>query len=333
MKRRFLWGMLLAVAVVAASPTPACADGPGPVFGVIASTQGSPPDTAEEHIRQYDRHRANYGGPIGIRIFSGGRLPLPTDNNRPGRLLAWAADGHPEETITVSHKTRDDARLRRLLDWAHVRKLRLSIIYRHEAQPDWFEYGQQGARPDVYRETYRAYRTVIRAHPGRERVTLEKNLMWFWQYHHVRTKPESDWRWYVERNDPADVLSWDTYSFPGMPTRQGHYATPHDFFRYARDAWKEFRLPWGVGEIGTIVQDGDGKGVEQSWDPDGTRFTAWVGRIARAARNPATIDVSYAGMPPARFVKWWGALDADDQDLSLEQVPAAAAVYRGLMRR
>jgi hypothetical protein len=64
-----------AVPAQAAEPT---------AFGVIASTQGSPPDTFPEHVRLYDAHRARYGGPIGIRVFSRGRLPLPTDNDRAG---------------------------------------------------------------------------------------------------------------------------------------------------------------------------------------------------------------------------------------------------------
>jgi hypothetical protein len=305
-------------------------------FEVITSTQGSVPDTLEEHVRLYDAHRQRYGAPIGIRIFAGnnGQLPLPTDHNRSGRLLAWAAREHPDERITVSHKVRDDARLRQLLDWVKSTGVRLSVIYRHEAQPDWFDLGQQGARPDVFRATYRAYRSIITAHPAGAQVTLEKNLMWFWQYYQVKNKPQSDWRNYVEVNDPADLLSWDTYAFPGMPTKQGHYGTPDDFFRYARDAWREYRLSWGVGEIGSIVQDGTGVGkcTETDWDRAGNRFTAWVQQMTAAARNPAGINSTYVGMPPARFVKWWGALDADDCDLSLEQVPAAVAAYRTLVQ-
>ncbi len=292
------------------------------VFGVIASTQGRPPDTFAEHVRLHERHRASYGGPIGIRIFSAGRLPLPADNDRAGRLLAWAAREHPDEIVTVSHKISDEGRLRALLDWADSRKLRIAVIYRHEAQAD-------PVRPDDYRAVYRAYRKVIRDHPAHARVTLEKNLMWFFQRY--RSGPDTDWRRYVERDDPADLLSWDVYAFPGMPTAQGRYATPDEFFRYARDAWTEYRLRWAIGEIGTIVQDGDGTGVERDWDPDGSRFTAWVREITSAARDPEKIGPSYAGMPPARFVKWWGALDAQDRDLSLEQVPAAAAFYRGLV--
>lgn len=301
------------------------------MFGVIASTQGSPPDTLAEHVRLYEAHRARYGGkPIGIRIFGTGAVPLPTDPDRAGRLLTWAADKRPDEVITISHKNRDEARLRTLLDWAHARKLRISIIYRHEVQGDWFVRRQEGGKPDAYRAAYRSYRAVIEAHPARDRVTLEKNLLWWFQQYHAT--PQSDWRRFVERDDPADLLSWDTYSFPGMPAEQGHYATPDDFFKYARDAWKEFRLPWAVGEIGTIVQDGTGTGTEQDWDPHGTRFTTWVRQITDAARNPASIGTSYAGMPAARFVKWWGALDAKNRDLSLEQVPGAVTYYRGLVR-
>jgi hypothetical protein len=306
-------------------------------FGVIASTQGSAPDTFEEHVRRYDEHRRRYGGPIGIRIFAGssGQLPLPTDRSRTGRLLAWAASAHPDEPITVSHKVRDDARLRRLLDWVRATGVRLSVIYRHEAQPDWFDLGQRGAEPAVYRATYRAYRAVIAAHPARPRVTLEKNLMWFWQRYRTGAKPQSDWRHYVEAGDPADLLSWDTYAFPGMPTEQGDYGTPDDFFRYARAAWHQFRLPWAVGEIGTIVQDGTGVGrcTEKSWDPDGSRFAAWVRQMTAAAADPATIGPGYAGLPPARFVKWWGAPDTDDCDLSLEQSPDAVAAFRVRLQR
>jgi hypothetical protein len=311
-----------AVPAQAAEPT---------AFGVIASTQGSPPDTFPEHVRLYDAHRARYGGPIGIRVFSRGRLPLPTDNDRAGWLLAWAAEKHPDEVITISHKIRDEARLRKLLDWVRARKLRISVIYRHEAQVDWFDDGQEGGKPDVYRAAYRSYRDVIEAHPARDRVTLEKNLMWYYQRYRAGTA--SDWRRFVERDDPADLLSWDTYCFPGMPTKQGFYATPDDFFKYARDAWKEYGLAWGVGEIGTVVQDGTGTGTERAWDTTGTKFATWVRQITDAARVPASIGPSYAGMPAARFVKWWGALDAQNRDLSLEQVPAAVTHYRGLVQR
>jgi hypothetical protein len=300
-------------------------------FGVIASTQGSPPDTLAEHVRLYDAHRARYGGgPIGIRIFGVGDIPLPTDRDRAGLLLAWAADKHPDELITISHKNRDEARLRTLLDWVRARKLRVSIIYRHEAQGDWFVRGHEGGKPDAYRAAYRSYRAVIDAHPARDRVTLEKNLLWWFQRH--LATPQSDWRRFVERDDPADLVSWDVYAFPGMPTKQGHYGTPDDFFKYARDIWTELGVPWAVGEIGTIVQDGTGTGTERAWDPDGARFTTWVRQMTGAARNPASIGPSYTGMPPARFVKWWGALDAKDRDLSLEQVPAAVTYYRDLVR-
>jgi len=299
------------------------------VFGVIASTQGSPPDSFAEYVRLYQAHRARYGGgPIGIRIFARGRLPLPTDTDQAGSLLAWAAEKHPEEAITISHKIRDDARLRTLLDWVQVKKLRVSIIYCHEAQIHWFDFGDENGKPDTYRKVYRAYRKIIAAHPAHPRVTLEKNLLWWSQrYDHT---PENDWHRFIERDDPADLVSWDTYSFPGMPTGQGHYATPDDFFRYARDVWKEFRLPWAVGEIGTVVQDGTG--ADGNWDPSGAKFATWVRQITDAARTPGSIDASYAGMPPAIFVKWWGALDAQNRDLSLEQNPGAVTYYRHLVK-
>jgi hypothetical protein len=304
-------------------------------YGVIASTQGSTPDTAEAFIREYEQRRARYGAPIGIRLFSARQLPLAGDGTVAGRLLTWAARRHPEELVTVSHKVRDDARLRRLLDWVHSRRLRVSVIYFHEVQDNWFGrrpgQGDPAARPQVYRAVYRAYRAVISAHPARARVSLEKNLMWFWQHYRAATMG-GDWHRYVEARDPADVLSWDAYVFPGMPTSQGRYATPDEFFRYARDAWLQYRIPWGVGEIGTAVQDGRGVGVERDWDPIGVRFTAWVDRITAAAANPASIDRSYATLPPARFMKWWDGLDASNVDLGLQQVPAAATRYGRLVR-
>jgi hypothetical protein len=324
MVRRFLaTGVTLAALLVTSASASAtfAAPPPGPTrFGVIASTQGSVPDRFADYVRLYDRQRLRYGAPIGIRVF-GSELPLPTDNNLPGRVLAWAVASHPEEMITVSHRVPDGVRLRRLLDWVRAGTVRMSIIYRHEPQP--FD-------PDAYRATYRAYRAVIAAHPARPRVTLEKCLGWYWQRY--RVTPRTDWHAYVEAGDPADVLSWDVYAFPGMPTRQGSYGAPDDFYRYARDAWREFGLPWAVGEIGSVVQDGTGTGTERAWDRDGSRFTAWVRQMTAAASDPSLAGPSYAGMPPARFVKWWGALDSADRDLSLEQVPGAAAAYRQLVR-
>jgi hypothetical protein len=69
-----------------------------------------------------------------------------------------------------------------------------------------------------------------------------------------------------------------------------------------------------------------------SWDRDGRKFTRWVRDIIAAADNPASIGSDYVGVPPARFMKWWAAPDEDGIDLSLEQVPAAAAAYRDRMR-
>lgn len=301
-------------------------------YGVIASTQGSPPDTADTFIRLYDRQRARYGTRIGIRLFSTGDLPLPGDGTRSGKLLTWAASQHPDELITVSHKNRDEERLRRFLDWVQQHRLRASIIYFHEPQNDWFDPNgphDRRAEPSTYRAAYHAYRAVITGHAAAGRVTLEKNLAWHWQ-HYRAARIGGDWRKYVQAGDPADLVSWDPYVFPGMPTTQGRYATPDEFFRYARDIWRQHGLPWAVGEIGTAVQDGVGS--ERDWDPDGTLFAAWVARITAAAADPTTINPTYAGVPPATFVKWWAGPDANDTDLSLDQVPAAVTTYRRLVR-
>ncbi|GIE95461.1 hypothetical protein [Paractinoplanes rishiriensis] len=299
-------------------------------YGVITSTQGSAvADDPASYIRLYNQNRARYGGPLGIRLFSAGRIPLPGDDSMAGALLTWAAAAHPDEPLTVSHKTRDDARLVKLLDWVHAKKRKLSVIYFHEVQDNWFKHRDQRATPAAYNETYRAYRRIIEAHPARDRVTLEKNLMWYWQHYNAK-RQGGDWRLFVEANDPADLVSWDTYVFPGMPTAQRRYSTPDEFFRYARDVWRERSLPWAVGEIGSTVQDG--VGAERDWDRDGKLFAAWVKRIATAAGNPAAIGAGYRGMPPARFVKWWAAPDRNNADQSLEQVPAAVTSYRELVR-
>lgn len=300
-------------------------------FGVIASTQGErEPDNWRNWIRLYEIQRARYGAPIGIRLFSAGRLPLPGENTMAGRVLEWAAREHPEELITVSHRVRDDGRLGSFLDFVERKRLRVSVIYFHEAQAAWFRERDPAAEPSAYAKAYDAYREVIDGHPARPRVTLEKNLMWYWQHFNTGRHPGSDWRYYVHADDPADVLSWDTYTFPGVPPRFEYYSTPDEFFRYARDAWKRYGLAWGVGEIGSTVQDG--VGAQRSWDPGGARFVAWVRAITAAAADPASIGPSYAGMPPARFVKWWCARDAADVELGLEQVPGAVTVYRPLVR-
>jgi len=327
--------MLRAIAVglgalALAAPGPASAAGQPTRFAVIATTQGREPDTSENFERLYELRRAQFGAPIGIRVFAGGRLPLPDDDSVNGRILQWAAQYHSEEIITVSHKIRDDARLRTFLDWVLAKRLRVSIIYFHEVQDDWFGDADKrvaGAEPETYKATYRAYRAVINGHPAASRVTLEKNLTWYWQ--HYRAASEGgDWHRYVEAGDPADVLSWDTYVFPGVPKDVRRYSTPDEFFRYARDAWRQYGIAWGVGEIGTAVQDGEGPGVDRSWDPRGAIFAGWVRRITNAAVDPAGIASSYAGMPPARFMKWWQGTDGNDVDLSLDQSAAATAVYR-----
>jgi len=328
---RMVRAIAVGLGVLALSaPVPASAAGTRTRFAVIATTQGREPDTTENFVRLYEQRRAQFGAPIGIRVFAGGRLPLPEPDSVNGRILLWAARQHPEESITVSHKIRDDARLRTFLDWVLAQRLRVSVIYFHEVQDDWFADADEqipGAEPETYKATYRAYRAVINDHPAASRVTLEKNLTWYWQHYRAATEG-GDWHRYVEAGDPADVLSWDTYVFPGVPKRVHHYSTPDDFFRYARDAWRQYRIAWGVGEIGTAVQDGEGPGVDRAWDPTGTIFADWVRRITDAAGNPARIASSYAGMPPARFMKWWQGPDGNDVDLSLDQNAAATAVYR-----
>ncbi|GIF20048.1 hypothetical protein BJ973_002047 [Actinoplanes tereljensis] len=326
--------MVATVVVASLGMVPAQAEAAGPDtrFTVIATTQGPAKDDFDTFRQLYEKQRKQYGGgPIGIRLFSPGLLPLPGDNNMPGKLLAWAVARHPDEAITVSHKTRDDARLRALLDWANTKHVRVSIIYFHEVQDNWAKHHDARAKPEVYLETYRAYRKIIQAHPARPLITLEKNLMWFWQHYSV-AKQGGDWRLFVEKkNDPADLVSWDTYVFPGMPTAQGRYATPDEFFRYARDVWRETGKPWAVGEIGTTVQDGTGPCAEKNWDPKAEKFTAWVKVITAAASNPSTIGPEYRGMPAALFMKWWAGPDANACDQSLDQAPAAVAFYRGLM--
>jgi hypothetical protein len=337
MAGRVLFMLVVAMLCSGATPAAVADSGAGAVvgtrFGVIASTQGSPSDTVDTFVKAYELRRAQYATRTGIRLFSAGALPLAGDGTMAGQLLSWAALRHPEEPITVSHKTRDDARLRRLLDWVQANRLRVSVIYFHEVQDDWFGRPSRDPRahPDTYRATYRAYRAIINSHPARSRVSLEKNLMWFWQHYRAATAG-GDWHRYVEANDPADVLSWDMYVFPGMPTGQGRYAIPDEFFRYARDAWRQYAIPWGIGEIGTAVQDGSGNGVERAWDPTGSIFVRWVGQITAAANNPRSIDQTYANVPPARFMKWWDGLDANDVDLSLHQATAAQRLYRALAR-
>jgi hypothetical protein len=316
---RRLTSMLLAGVSLTPMVTPPGVSSPTR-FGVIAATQGpAEPDTWQNFVRLYEVQRARYGGPIGIRLFSPAKLPLPGEPGMVGRLLTWAIAEHPEELITISHRERDDARLRRFLDVVASEGLRVSIIYFHEAQAEWHN---PRASPPTYLATYRAYRDVIDRHPAQPRVTLEKNLMWYWQRYNNR---RADWHEYVELNDPADFLSWDTYTFPGVAPSQTHYSTPDDFFKYARDAWQEYGLQWAIGEIGSAVQS-------HSWDQNGSRFVAWVREITAAAANPASIDDSYEGMPAARFVKWWCALDGDDHELGLDQASAAVDAYRPLVK-
>jgi hypothetical protein len=320
---------MLAAGTVAV-PAPADAADPPTRFGVIASTQGPTPDDAVTYQRLYEQQRDRYDGRIGIRLFSAGRLPLPGDGTMAGELLTWAFEKHPDELITVSHKTRDDARLAKLLDWALEHRVRLSVIYFHEVQDNWFRHRDARAKPAAYLSTYQSYRRIIHAHKAESLVTLEKNLMWYWQ-HYRSSESGGDWRAFVETDDPADVISWDTYVFPGMPTVQGRYAAPDEFFRYARDAWRRTGRPWAVGEIGSTMQDGVGPGAERSWDRDGAKFTRWVRTITTAASNPSVIDARYTGMPPALFVKWWAAPDRSGSDQSLDQAPAAVAAYRALV--
>jgi len=332
-----VWRGLIVATVLAGgagiAPPSARAVGPPTRFGVIASTQGPAKDDAVTFRRLYDTQRARYGGgPIGIRLFSPDGLPRPGDGTMAGNLLDWAAATHPEEPITLSHKTRDDAHLPALLDWVQAHHVRLSLVYFHEVQDNWFRHHDARAEPAVYLDTYRSYRRIVQAHPARSLVTLEKNLMWYWQ-HYNAARLGGDWRAYVEKNDPADLVSWDTYAFPGMPSALGRYATADEFFRYARDVWRETGRPWAVGEIGSTVQDNAGTGAEKDWDHDGTKFAAWVRAITAAAGDPATIGPGYTGFPPARFVKWWAGHDRNGSDQSLDQSPAAVAAYRELVRR
>jgi hypothetical protein len=331
MKRSRRLAALLSAISLVVLPAPARAAGADTRFGVITATLSDPGgDNAANFIRLYELQRARYRSPIGIRLFSQGRLPLPGKSPMEAKLMDWAIREHPEELITVSHKISDLDRLDEFLDLVQRRRLRVSIIYFHEAQADYFKDRNPAAEPATYRRVYREYRARIDRHPARSRVTLEKNLMWYWQHARTRQFRDSVWRNYVQPDDPADLLSWDTYTFPGVDNRQRRYSTPDEFFRYARDAWRRYGLAWGVGEIGTTVQDG--AGAERDWDRDGARFAAWVREITAAAANPASIGPSYAGMPPAEFVKWWCAMDRNGIEYCLDQTPAAEAVYQPLVR-
>jgi hypothetical protein len=337
MRRRTLFTTALNAGAAALLPARAgIAAAPATQFGVISSTMGRKKVPGERYNdafkRLYREQRDRFGGgPIGIRLFSGDKLPQPGN----GTLLTWAAaPEHADERITVSHKTRDEPGLTNLLDWAHDNHVRLSVIYFHEVQDDYFgnpDKRDERAEPEAYLAAYQQYRRMIDAHPARPLVTLEKNLMWFWQHYNAK-KHGGDWSVYIEDDDPADLISWDTYVFPGMPTAQGRYATADEFFRYPLAVWRRTGKPWAVGEIGTTVQDGSGPGAERDWDRGGTKFATWVRAITAAASHPATIGAGYAGLPPARFVKWWEAGDQHNRDQSLEQVPAAVAAYRELVK-
>jgi hypothetical protein len=310
-------------------------------FGAIVSNLHVTADNLPDYSRLYDQHRALFGAPMGIRIYSPGQLPNPADPNDQAswtQEMRWAAG--KGEPITVSHKSADTARLTQLLNCAYTNNVHLTIIYFHEVQDDWGKNRNSAAEPSYYRQVFRDYRNVINNSQAGAAglIKLEKNLMWYYQMFRAPTLG-ADWKEYVEANDPADQITWDVYAYPGLDDGVGRYLTADESFRFARDSSAYSGRPWGIGELGTVPQDGktDGTGhylpgVVAQFDPDGTKFIAWIRTLADAARNPASIGPSYAATSPALFVKWWCAYGGSGENFHLEQYPQAVTTYKALMQ-
>jgi hypothetical protein len=221
-------------------------------FGAIISNLSVAADNLADYSRLYDEHRAMLGAPMGIRIYSPGRLPNPSDPNDQAswtQEMRWAVGkGDP---ITVSHKTADTARLTQLLNWAYTNNVHLTIIYFHEVQDDWGKNRNPAAEPSYYRQVFRDYRRVIDSSRAGAAglIKLEKNLMWYYQMFRALTLGAS-WTEYVEANDPADQITWGVYAYPGLDDGVGRYLTADEAFRFARDSSAYSGRPLGYRRAG-----------------------------------------------------------------------------------
>lgn len=296
-------------------------------YGAIVATNNEPgvPDDFSGFVTEYNAHRSLLGNaPLGVRVYSSGQIPLASaTGSYPEQVLAWVAANHPDESVTVSFKSYDAARLTSLLNWAQAHDIALTVIYFHEPQDDWGKSQNPAADPAVYRSIYRQMRTVIDAHPWKSHTVLEKCLMWYWQHFKAATSG-ADWHDYVEAKsasgtkvDPADRVTWDAYS----PLEWSRYATPAEFMEYALAVWQATGTAWGYGEIGTI--------------PVAAADAAWVAAIkswADAARTPSLAGIAYAALPPGQTFKYWCAFHNNGvASYHLEQNSSAVATYQGYL--
>jgi hypothetical protein len=280
-------------------------------FGDIVGTAHDPFVTKDlaGFVGLYDAHRAALGGvPLGVRVYAGitDPIPIPTESSPTGtdQIMAWVAANHSDESITVSFKNYDATRLGSLLTWAQSHAIDLTVIYFHEVQDDWGKNHEPRAEPTFYKNVYQQMRTVIDAHPWHAHVTLEKNLMWYWQYFKAASTGV-DWHLYVlpanadgSKADPADRVTWDAYSPLEWHDR---YATPAEFMQFALAVWNESAVPWGYGELGALPKTAPGD-------------AAWVAATksyADAARTPSLAGTVYAALPAAQTFKYWDAFNED----------------------
>ncbi len=294
-------------------------------YGAIISIGRDPtvPDTLAGYQSLYNSHRTQLGNkPLGVRIYSSGALPIPTESSPTvdDQIMAWVAANHPDESITVSFRSYDGARLSSLLSWAQTNSVDLTVIYFHEVQDDWGKSQNPDAEPSLYRSVYHQMRTVIDAHPWHAHVTLEKNLNWYWQNFNAATMG-ADWHDYIEtknadgtKADPADRVTWDAYS----PEFWASYATPSQFMQYALAVYNEAALPWGFGEIA----------AQPKTAPGDSTWVAATKAYADAARTPSLAGAAYATMPAAQVFKYWDAYNNDGvRTYDLSQNPAAVSMY------
>ncbi len=296
-------------------------------YGAITGTLNDPGGSSASNWEQlYTDHRSMLGNRIGVRVFSGGTIPLATDTTTQGQFMAWIAANHPDEPVAVSFKQYSDAtRLNSLMSWAQTYGIRLTVIYYHEPQ-DNCAAGTTAACPATYKQVYRDMRTAINAHPWHANVSLHKVLSWYWQNFNAASHPGTSWSDYVEpavggvKADPADAVTWDAYS-PSFWTR---YATAAEFMQYALAEWNAAKVPWGYGELGSVIL------------PSDSSRTGWVTAIngwGEAAQTPSLAGSGYAALPPAISVKWWCQYgnSGTGENYHLEQDSRAVAYWAGLV--
>ncbi|HEU0102880.1 MAG TPA: hypothetical protein VFR07_11235 [Mycobacteriales bacterium] len=264
-------GLALSAGVLSASPSgaaapPAAEAAAGDTaFGAVVKPRGS-----ENWTEAMTRAEQDYGRLAVIRLF---------DANAPDpwKTIRGKVTNHP---VIASWKIPPGE----VLSGAHDQKLRTWFQNAPRTRPTWFSYIHE-PEDDVERGSFAAdeYRaafariSALADEAGNPRLKATLIL----QCYTVNPRSGRDWLQFYAGDAAVDVIGWDCYNHK-TNTPIG-YGKPSDLFGKAIEASRSVQKPWGVAEVGSLVQPGD----------DGTGRGAWLTAVARYLFNQNAQFVSY----------------------------------------